>query len=165
MPRFGFSYIGLIYLLMLFVPNILWTKRKPENYERYAQRENRVLLAFERTGEVLVCICVLIFADCNIRMTCRIVWLVLSFALMLLYEMYWIRYFRSKRTMADFYGSFAGVPAAGATLPVGAFLLLGIYGRNVFLLISTVLLGIGHISIHIQHRNQIMKDAQSTETA
>lgn len=34
MPRLGFSFI---YLLMLFVPNILWTKRKPENYERYAQ--------------------------------------------------------------------------------------------------------------------------------
>ena len=26
MFHFGFSYIGLIWLLMLFVPNIIWTK-------------------------------------------------------------------------------------------------------------------------------------------
>lgn len=30
MFHFGFSYVGLIYLLMLFVPNIIWTKCKPE---------------------------------------------------------------------------------------------------------------------------------------
>lgn len=28
--NFGFSYIGLIFLLMLFVPNLFWTKNKPE---------------------------------------------------------------------------------------------------------------------------------------
>lgn len=155
MPRFGFSYVGLIYLVMLFIPNILWAKRKPEHYEEYAQKENRVLLAFERVGEALVCVCVLMFADFNIRRTYWALWLALSFALMILYEIYWVRYFRSKRTMADFYSSILGIPVAGATLPVCAFFLLGIYGRNIFLLISTVLLGIGHIGIHIQHRNQI----------
>ena len=25
----GFSYTGLIFIIMLFVPNILWTKNKP----------------------------------------------------------------------------------------------------------------------------------------
>lgn len=28
MFHFGFSYVGLIYLLMLFIPNIIWTKRR-----------------------------------------------------------------------------------------------------------------------------------------
>lgn len=159
MPRFGFSYVGLTYLIMLFTPNILWAKRKPEKYEEYAQSENKILLAFERMGEVLVCTCALIFADLNIRRTTWCVWLILSFSLMLLYELYWIRYFRSKRTMYDFYSSIAGIPVAGATLPVCAFFLLGIYGKNIFLLLSTVLLGIGHIGIHLQHRNQILSDS------
>jgi len=157
MPRFGFSYVGLLYLIMLFTPNILWAKRKPENYEKFAQQENRVLLAFERVGEALVCTCALIFADLNIRRTAWAVWLALSFACMLLYEGYWVRYFRSKRTMKDFYSSFSGIPVAGATLPVCAFLLLGIYGRNIFLMVSTVLLGIGHIGIHLQHKKQIFE--------
>lgn len=46
--HFGFSYVGLIYLIMLFVPNIIWTSRRPENYYRYIVNENKVLLAFER---------------------------------------------------------------------------------------------------------------------
>lgn len=31
--NFGFSYIGVIFLAMLFVPNIFWTKNKPETVE------------------------------------------------------------------------------------------------------------------------------------
>lgn len=76
--HFGFSYIGLIFLLMLMLPNIIWSKNKP-----------------------------------------------------------------------------IGIPVAGATLPVVAFLLLGIYGRNIFLIISTIVLGIGHIGIHLNHKKEL----------
>ena len=41
--NFGFSYVGLIYLAMLTIPNLIWTGNKPENYGRYAGNENRVL--------------------------------------------------------------------------------------------------------------------------
>ncbi len=44
---------------------------------------------------------------------------------------------------------------AGATLPVMAFFLPGVYGDNAFLLRSVVILGIGHIGIHIDHRNKV----------
>ncbi len=30
----GFSYTGLIYLLMLFIPNIIWSKNLPKNYQK-----------------------------------------------------------------------------------------------------------------------------------
>lgn len=154
--HFGFSYIGLIWLLMLFVPNILWTKRQPKDYDKYVGNENKILLAFERAGEVLVCCFVLIFSDYNINnVTTWSLWLLISFLFMLLYECFWIRYFRSERTLKDFYSSLLGVPVAGATLPVCAFLLLGVYGRNPFLVISTVILGIGHIGIHMGHYREI----------
>lgn len=39
MIHFGFSYIGLIFLLMLFIPNILWAKHKPKDYEKYVKNE------------------------------------------------------------------------------------------------------------------------------
>ena len=74
---------------------------------------------------------------------------------MLLYEIYWIRYFRSAKTMQDFYSSLFGVPVAGATLPVVGFFLLALYGKNLFLLLSTIVLGIGHIGIHWMHREEI----------
>ena len=49
--HFGFSYIGVIYLIMLFVPNIKWASNQPIDYDQYVMNENRFLLAFERTGE------------------------------------------------------------------------------------------------------------------
>lgn len=154
--HFGFSYVGLIYLFMLFLPNIIWTKHKPQDYELYAQNENKVLQVLERIGEGAVSCCVLIFSDFNLRLdSLWCIWLLLSFILMLMYEGYWIRYFRSRKTMLDFYRNFCGIPAPGAVLPVCAFFLLGIYGSNLFLLEADILLGIGHIGIHLQHRNEI----------
>ena len=153
--HFGFSYIGLAWLVMLMVPNLLWTKRKPLGYDRYAARENRVLLAFERVGEALVSASALVFSDFNLHpWSPWSLWLVASFLLMALYEAYWVRYFRSGRTMCDFYRAFAGIPVAGATLPVAAFFLLGVYGRNIPMLVSSVVLGVGHIGIHLAHAKE-----------
>ena len=74
---------------------------------------------------------------------------------MVLYEVYWIRYFRSEQTVNDFYRPLFGIPAPGAVLPVAAFLLLGIYGKVIWLIISSIILGTGHIGIHLQHINAI----------
>ena len=154
--QFGFSYVGLIYLIMLMLPNIIWTKNQPKDYEKYVGNENKVLLAFERVGEVLVSCTALIFSDFNIKpWSPWSWWLVLSFALMILYEIYWIRYFKSEKTMKDFYSSMLGIPVAGATLPVLAFLLLAIYGKNIILGVAVIILGIGHIGIHLMHRREI----------
>ena len=154
--HFGFSYVGLIYLIMLFTPNIIWSKNQPKDYEKYAAQENKVLLTLERAGEALVSTLCLIFSDFNIgSVSPWSIVLLASFLMMVLYEAYWIRYFRSEKTMADMYSSILGVPVAGATLPVLAFFLLGVYGKNIPMMISTVILGIGHIGIHLQHKKQI----------
>lgn len=154
--NFGFSYVGLVYLLMLFIPNIIWTKNKPENYEEYAARENKVLSVFEKIGQVLTTCIVLIFSDFNIKIGRRLFWLAASFVVMLIYEAYWIRYFKSEKTMKSFYSDFLKIPVAGATLPIVAFLLLSVYGKNPFLAISTVILGIGHIGIHLNHSKKFI---------
>lgn len=160
--NFGFSYIGLIFLAMLMIPNMIWTKNKPKAYDEYVKHENKVLLVFERSGEILVTCISLIFVDFNInKISNWSIILLIAFILMILYEIYWIRYFKSKKTMKDFYSSLFGVPVAGATLPVLAFLLLGIYGKNIFLIISTVILGIGHIGIHINHKKEVESSIQS----
>ena len=120
------------------------------------EKESRVLLAFERTGEVLTCACALCFSDFNWQgYSAWTWWLFAAALLMLFYELWWIRYFRSERKLSDFYSSFLGIPVAGATLPVAAFLLLGIYGKVFWLIISAVILGIGHIGIHLVHRKEI----------
>ncbi len=156
MGHFGFSYVGILFLLMLFVPNIIWTRNIPDGYS--AEGESKVLGAFERVGEVLTTCCALIFSDFNLRpWTPWCLWLTAAFGLMVLYEFWWIRYFRSKRTLRDFYGSFLGIPLPGAVLPVAAFFLLGVYGRVIWMMLSAVILGIGHVGIHLQHRRDYQK--------
>ena len=159
--HFGFSYVGMIFLIMLFVPNIIWGKNQPKDYEKYAPNENKVLLMLERAGEALVSTCCLIFSDFNIgRIRLWSVVLLVSFLLMVLYEVYWVRYFKSEKTMGDMYSSILGIPVAGATLPVLAFFSLSIYGGNIIMLISTVILGIGHIGIHLNHRKEALEVTQ-----
>ncbi|MGN1127063.1 MAG: hypothetical protein ACI4RI_06450 [Ruminococcus sp.] len=152
--NFGFSYVGMIFLIMLFVPNLIWSKNKPENYT--PENENRILLAFERVGEVLVCTVSLIFSDFNLhKFSPWSLWLISAFVVMIMYEIWWVRYFRSEKRLRDFYSSLLFVPVAGATLPIIAFLLLGIYGKVIWLIVSTMILGIGHIGIHLQHKREL----------
>ncbi len=154
--HFGFSYVGLVFLLMLFVPNLIWAKHQPRGYDQYAKNENKILLALERAGEVLVTALVLIFSDFNVQgLEPRLIWLAAALLLMILYEVFWVRYFRSEMTMKDFYSSIIGIPVAGATIPVLVVFLLAIYGRNPLLLAAGVILGIGHIGIHLQHLKEI----------
>ncbi len=153
MGHLGFSYIGLLYLLMLFIPNILWTKKQPQSYDPSA--ENKLLLACERIGQVSVSCCLLIFSDFNLKqLTPWSLWLIVSLLLMLIYELFWFRYFKNP-TLENFYCPFWGIPVPGASLPVIACLLLGIYGKVIWLIAAIILLGIGHIGIHIQHLQKI----------
>ena len=63
--QFGFSYIGLIMLLMLFIPNFIWTRNQPKDYDKYAKNENKFLLALERIGQFIVTPAALIFSNFN----------------------------------------------------------------------------------------------------
>ena len=156
--HFGFSYVGLFFLLMLFIPNFIWAKNKPENYDIYSKNENKILLILERAGEIAVSCLVLVFKDFNPQgVNIRLLWLGGAFALMVLYEIFWARYFRSEKTMKDFYRSLLGIPVAGATLPIAAVLLIAVYGRNPFLFAAGIVLGTGHVGIHLAHRKEIEK--------
>ena len=153
--HFGFSYIGLIYLLMLMIPNLIWAQNKPKDYEKYAGNERKIFALFERAGEVLVTTLALIFSDFNInKISVWSLWLLASFILMVLFEIYWVRYFISERTMRDQYRSFLFFPVAGASLPVLAFFFLGVYGQNIPMIVSVIILGIGHIGIHLDHEKE-----------
>lgn len=148
---FEISLVGVLFLIMVFAPNILWSKFPPKDYEKYSKNENKLLLTFERIGEVAV---VVFSFFCGVNFSFNLI-LLIAIVLMIIYELYWIRYFRSQKTMQDMYGSFLGIPVPGATLPVASFLLLGICANDIFLVASSIVLGIGHIGIHLNHQKEI----------
>ncbi len=104
--------MGLIFLFMLFIPNLIWIKHKPKDYEKYEKNENKILLCFEKVGQISVISISLTFTDFNIKpITPWSRFLGIASFIMLLYEGYWIRYFKSDKTMKDFYTSFLGIPS------------------------------------------------------
>lgn len=144
---------------MLVVPNFIWIKYQPEGYAEYASHENKLLLALERVGEVLVSCLLLVTRNFNLQKIS--IWSLLlaaAFVLMLLYELFWVRYFRSRKTMMDFYCNMFGIPVPGASLPVAAVILIGIYRKDIFLIVSAIVLGIGHITIHLNHRKESLQE-------
>lgn len=161
--HFGFSYMGFVFLLLLIVPNLIWAKNKPHGYNN--DHENKALLIFERVGQVFVSSTVLMFKDFNLqKWSMWSWWLIAAIVLMLLYECWWLRYFKSAKNLVDFYSSFLGIPVAGATLPVAAFFMLSIYGKVIWLTIAVIILGIGHIGLHLEHRKEIIKCGDFTRT-
>ena len=128
----------------------------PKGYTSIGKEENKILLMFERVGQVSVTCLALIFTDFNINnFSIWSLWLLASFTIMIFYEICWVRYFKGNHTLKDFYRSFLGIPVPLASLPIMGFLLLGIYGRVIWMVIAISILGIGHIGIHLQHLNNI----------
>lgn len=162
MGTLGFSYVGLLFLLMLFIPNILWARHKPDGYGDLEKTDPRSLLLLERVGQVLVTACSLCFSDFNLqRISPWTVWLAAAFLLMLLYEIIWRRYLTGAHTLTSLYGDQFHIPVPLATLPVAAFLLLGVYGKVIWLILSATVLGIGHIGIHLRHRKTVLHTTES----
>lgn len=150
MGKFGFSYVGLIFLCCLFIPNILYIFFPPKDNTDI--ENNKALLFFERTGQALCTILLLAFVNLNIhRLDYWTIWLGLALMLMLLYLLCWVRYFLGTHQSRDFFRPFLGVPLPLAVLPVAAVLLLSVYGKLVWLGIAAIILGIGHIGITAQH--------------
>ncbi|MBS6418967.1 MAG: hypothetical protein KH372_09140 [Olsenella uli] len=75
----------------------------------------------------------------------------ISDAVMLLYELAWVRYFRGGEKLAGMYASLGPIPVPLASLPVAAFGLLGVWCQSPVAVISAVILGIGHVGIHLGH--------------
>lgn len=152
----GLSWLGALFLLALAVPDLLWTRRKPWGYA--PSREDRRLTLLERAGQVWVACGTLLSRGISLRPWYPWSWwLAGAAALMALYEGWWVLYFRSPRTMTDFTAGLAGIPVAGASLPVAAFFLLGIYGRAWWTLPGAAALGMGHIGIHLEYRKEALR--------
>lgn len=155
----GFSYFGLIFVALLLIPNIIFGFTITDELRDALENKNMFLTITERVGEALICIVLLLFPANNPRAVIkpqicmffsrRFEWFVLVVLFMAIYEIFWIRFFRSKKTVKDLYHSTCGVPFAGAILPCFAVFCLGVYAGNLVTIAAAVIFTIGHLGIHI----------------
>lgn len=153
--QFGFSIVGVAFLAMLFVPNIRWAKNQPQGYDEIASHENKTLLALERAGQVLTTTSAVVFVCPQGFSLPWLLWLLAAILLMVLYEVAWVRYFKDGERLDGMYQPLGPIPVPIASLPVAAFLLLGIWYQSPIAAISAVILGIGHIGIHLGHLREL----------
>ena len=153
--QFGFSIVGVVFLAMLFVPNIKWAKHQPLGYDEISKRESKVFLALERVGQVLTTCSAVVFVCPQGFSFPWLLWLIAAFALLLLYELAWARYFSGGEKLDGMYQPLGPIPVPIATLPVAAFVLLGIWYQSPIAVIAAVILGIGHIGIHLEHLREL----------
>lgn len=153
--QLGFSAVGAAFLLVLFIPNIRWAKRQPAGYEELQKHEGRVLLVLERAGQALTTCTSLIFVCPEGASFPWILVLVAASLLVVLYEIAWARYFRDGARLDGMYRSLGPVPVPIASLPVAAFILLGIWHESPIAAISAIILAIGHVGIHLGHLHEL----------
>ncbi len=154
--RFGFSLVGIVFLAMLFVPNIKWAKSQPPGYGEIAMHENKVLVAFERVGQALTTCSAIVFVCPQGFSFPWLLWLLAALVLMFLYEVAWIRYFRDGERLEGMYRPLGPIPVPIASLPVVAFVLLGVWYQSPIAVASATILGIGHIGIHLDHLREFL---------
>ncbi len=153
--QIGFSVVGVVFLLMLFVPNLRWARNQPQGYEEISAHENKALLVFERVGEV-ACSCAAVAFVCPSGFALPwLFWLVAAFLLMVLYEVAWIRYFRGGERPDGMYQPLGPIPVPIASLPVAAFALLGVWYESPVAVMAALVLGVGHIGIHVGHLREL----------
>lgn len=153
--QFGFSIVGVILLAMLLIPNIRWAKNHPLGYEGLAKQENHTLLALERIGQVATTCSAVIFVCPQGFSMPWLLWLIIAFALMLLCEIAWTRYFKGGEKLYGMYQPLGPIPVPIASLPVVAFILLGVWYQSPIAVVSAAILGIGHIGIHLGHLSEL----------
>ena len=151
----GFSIVGVVFLAMLFVPNIRWAKNQPAGYSDLAARENKTVLTLERIGQAATTCCAVVFVSPKGFSFPWILWLCVAIICMALYEMAWLRYFRNGENLADMYAPLGPIPVPIASLPVVAFVLLGVWYQSPIAVISALVLGVGHIGIHVGHLHDL----------
>lgn len=151
----AFSPLGAAFLGMLLFPNVLWARLRSREADPAAPNENQLLLTLERVGQVATTIAVLFTPASDSPGTARLACLVASLLAMFLYELSWLRYFRTDRSVARLYRSLGPVPLPLALLPVLSILLLALYEVHVVLLGAVVVLGVGHLGIQRQHAKRL----------
>ena len=153
--QFGFSIVGVVFLAMLFIPNIKWAKNQPLGYDELSRRENKTLLMFERVGQMLATTSAVVFVCPRGFSFPWFLWLIAAFLLMLLYEVAWARYFKGGERLDGMYQPLGPIPVPIASLPVAALVLLGIWYQSPITVIAAIILGIGHIGIHLEHLREL----------
>ncbi len=141
----GFSLIGTLIAIAIFIPNLLIVKFPPNNAPKDSKDAGIIFTALERIGQV-GCIVILVISRENFKTSTINIWAVLMVICILMYYFLWIRYVTKGKEYKLLWDSLYFIPIPMAFFPVGAFLFAAILGKSIWLGILVIFLGIGHFA-------------------
>lgn len=141
----GFSIIGTIIAIAIFIPNLLMIKFPPNKAPKDLKDAGIIFTVLERIGQV-GCILILVISKNNFERLTINIWTVFMGSCLLIYYFLWARYVVKGQEYKLLWEPLSFIPIPMAVFPVGAFLFAAILGKSIWLSILVVFLGIGHFA-------------------
>ncbi|WP_187377827.1 hypothetical protein [Paenibacillus senegalimassiliensis] len=150
-----FHVISLIIPAVVLLPNFLFWAWPPEGMPSSVQavQVHLGLKVAEGAGRVGVMV-VPLFYGIHMNQSLASLALVIMIIAMLLYSVGWVRYLRQGRRYYWLFAPLWGIPVPMAIMPVLYFLASSLLLESIPMLVSAIILGIGHIPSSLQiYRN------------
>lgn len=142
--------LGGIITLLVLLPNLLVVIFPPviplANKLPVTDPLLRLMTIIERSGQV-GCFVLPFLYHLDIQNSIDILLLLMMITVLMLYYAGWLRYLLNGRAEVLFYRSMLGIPLPMAVMPVIYFLLAAAWLNSIWLMISAIVLGIGHITV------------------
>lgn len=139
----GFSIIGLLIAMFIFLPNLLFVILPPKNVPDGLKDAGIIFTVLERIGQV-GCLLILAISKDNFQNVNIDIWFVLMALCLILYYSLWIRYVVKGHDFSFAFRPLLILPIPMAIFPVFAFGFAALWGKSIYLGIAVVLLAIGH---------------------
>lgn len=139
----GFSIIGSLIAVLIFLPNLLFIIFPPKNVPAKLKDAGTIFTVLERIGQA-GCLVILGISKENYQNVNIDIWFILMVLCLILYYGLWIRYVVKGHDFSLAFKPFLFVPIPMAIFPVLAFGFAALWGKSIYLGIAVVLLAIGH---------------------
>ncbi|MGG0715973.1 hypothetical protein ABE096_00035 [Robertmurraya massiliosenegalensis] len=141
----GFSIIGLIIVMFILAPNILFSIYRPNNIPAGMKDKESIFTISERLGQ-FGCIFLLIVLKDSIDGNPLDIYFMLMSICIVFYYYLWVRYFVQGRNFSSLFKPLGFIPIPMALFPVLAYAFAALWLNSIWLSLAVILLAIGHLT-------------------
>lgn len=142
----GIHFKGILVVLLLLLPNICFSIFPPKNAPQNSKSVPVAFTIIEQIGRIACLIVPIVFGKKIAEQ--KFSYLVILMAVcLLIYYICWILYFANGRKYSDLFKPIGFIPIPMAVFPLMYLILLGIWIKSPFFIVSAILFSIGHIIV------------------
>ena len=141
----GFTVMGLVLFLLIFLPNGVILLCPPKGVPADIKDAGFIFTAMERCGQIGIALLLLFSAE-HFDTAQPNVWLYFMMACIAVYYGLWIRYVLKGAEFSLLFSPLWGIPIPMAVFPVAAFLLASVWMGSAPLAVASGMFAVGHFA-------------------